>query len=222
VTDASSFPPERPPGPPSIASAAARAGVSIATLSRVVDRVADKASPQTAARVRQAIPDLGYRPMSAGRDLRQRSSRVVASLTSNLANPAMAAIAAAAEGTMRADGRVMLLCGTHDQPDPQDEYLLALRAQRARAMVPLGAVAGPVLARSQRERDPLVFVGRRSPHGEAPFVGCDDSPLDDWVAPWLTSVRVACDRSRAPSARRRPRKGDWTRSCRIALCRAAK
>jgi LacI family transcriptional regulator len=165
----------RPQSQPSIASVAARAGVSIATVSRVVNGVANKASPATAERVREAIRDLGYRPISAGRDLRQRSSRIVALLTANLANPAMAAIAAAVEAALRADGLVMILCDTHDRPDLQDEYLLAMRAQRARAIVLLGAVASPGLARMQGDGDTLVFVSRRSPHGAtAPFVGIDN------------------------------------------------
>jgi LacI family transcriptional regulator len=167
-------PTDRRPGQPSIAAVAARAGVSIATVSRVVNGVANKASAATAERVRAAIRELGYRPFSAGRDLRQRSSRIVALLTANLANPAMAAIAAAAEAALRAEGLVMVLCDTHDRPELQDEYLLAMRAQRARAMVLLGAVASPVLARMQQEREALVFVSRRSPHGAAPFVGIDN------------------------------------------------
>jgi LacI family transcriptional regulator len=172
VTDSTR--PERPGSQPSIASVAARAGVSIATVSRVVNGVANKASAATTERVRRAILELGYRPISAGRDLRQRSSRIVALLTANLANPAMAAIAAAAEAALRAEGLVMVLCDTHDRPELQDEYLLAMRAQRARAMVLLGAVASPVLARMLQEREPLVFVSRRSPHGDAPFVGIDN------------------------------------------------
>ncbi len=161
--------------PPSIASVAARAGVSIATVSRVVNGVVNKTSAETAERVRQAVRDLGYRPISAGRDLRQRSSRIVALLTANLANPAMAAIAAAAEAALRADGLVMVLCDTHDRPELQDEYLFAMRAQRARAIVLLGAVASPGLARMQAEGETLVFVSRRSPHDRSGrFVGIDN------------------------------------------------
>jgi len=35
----------------------------------------------------------------------------------------------------------MVLCDSHDRPDLQDEYLLEMRAQLARATVLLGAVA---------------------------------------------------------------------------------
>src|SRR5690349_5335391 len=81
----------------SIATVAAEAGVSIATVSRIVNGVANKASAETTARVRAAIAALDYRPTGAGAALRKRRSRLVAILAANLANPSMAAIAAAAE-----------------------------------------------------------------------------------------------------------------------------
>ena len=46
-------------GAPSITSVAERAGVSIATVSRIVNGVANKARPDTVARVQRAIAELG-------------------------------------------------------------------------------------------------------------------------------------------------------------------
>ncbi len=40
----------------------------------------------------------------------------------------------------------MVLCDTHERPEIQDEYLLEMRAQHARATVLLGAVPSPQLA----------------------------------------------------------------------------
>ncbi len=114
----------------SINAVAARAGVSIATVSRVINGVANKASPATIVRVKEAIAALDYRPTSAGRALRQRTSRLVAVLAANLANPAMAAIAASAETALRDAGLVMVLCDTHDRPELQDEYLREMLASR--------------------------------------------------------------------------------------------
>lgn len=44
---------------PSLAQVAARAGVSVATASRVINGVANKATEETAERVRAAIRELG-------------------------------------------------------------------------------------------------------------------------------------------------------------------
>ena len=170
----------KPPTPPrqsaaSITTVAERAGVSIATVSRIVNGVAKKASPATVAKVRAAIAELGYRPVSVGRALRQRQSRLVALLASNPANPAMSAVAAAAEVALRRAGFVMVVCDTHDVPDLQDEYLLEMRAQLVRAIVLLGPVASPQLAAFANTGETLLFVNRRGPgRARAPFVGIDN------------------------------------------------
>ncbi len=167
----------------SIANVAERAGVSIATVSRVLNGVANKASAETVAKVRQAVADLDYRPSSAGKSLRQKQSRLVAVLAANLANPTMAAIAASTEGALRERGLVMVLCDTHDRPELQDEYLREMRAQQARAIVFLGAVASPMLDLLRGGPVPLVFVNRRDPGDpDSAFVGIDNAQAGRDVA----------------------------------------
>ncbi|CAN1548678.1 PurR Transcriptional regulators [Rhabdaerophilaceae bacterium] len=169
----------------SIKDVAASAGVSIATVSRVVNGVAHKASASTIERVRKAIAELDYRPTSAGRDLRQRTSRLVAVLAANLANPAMAAIAASAEVALRGKGLVMVLCDTHDQPELQDEYIREMLAHQARAIVLLGAVDSPALRRLQDSQTPIVFVNRQNPTGrDSAFIGIDNRRAGQDVAHW--------------------------------------
>jgi LacI family transcriptional regulator len=159
-----------------IAAVAARAGVSIATVSRVVNGVPNKASPATAQRVLKAVEALAYRPVGAGRALRERRSRLVAVLAPNLANPAMAAIAASIEDALRSIGLVMMVCDTHDDPAIQDEYLAEMRAQRVQAAVLLGAVPSQGLD-TVGEELPLLFIGRRRPGRPGPFIG-----IDNWQA----------------------------------------
>ncbi len=160
----------------SIRAVAARAQVSIATVSRVVNGVANMASPETVARVRAAITELGYRPSSAGRSLRQRQSRLVAVIAANLANPAMTAIAASVEVALRERGLVLALCDSHDRAELQDEYLLEMRSHLVRATVLLGAVASPGLAAMRDAGEPLIFVNRRCPDDDGePFIGIDNA-----------------------------------------------
>jgi LacI family transcriptional regulator len=182
----SAGPPEkdvRPSARASIASVAQRAGVSIATVSRVVNGVEKKVSADIVARVRSAVAELGYRPMSLGQALRRRRSRLVALLAANLANPTMAAIAASAEAALRAAGFVMVLCDTHDRPDLQDEYLLEMQAHLAHGFVLLGAVDSPRLRDFLAAGEPMLFVSRRCPvDGDSPFVGIDNAAAGREVA----------------------------------------
>jgi LacI family transcriptional regulator len=173
----------------SISAVAAHAGVSIATVSRVVNGVTNKASAGTVARVQAAITELGYRPTGAGRSLRSGQSRLVAVLAANMSNPTMPAIVSAAEVALRGAGYVMVLCDTHEQPDLQDEYLLEMRAHYARGLVLLGAVDSPVLRSFVRSGEPLVFVNRRSPvpgPGQA-HVGIDNLGAGGDVARWIAT-----------------------------------
>lgn len=59
-----------------ISEVAAVAGVSRQTVSNVL-KAPERVAPETAARVRQAIEQLGYRPNRAAQNLRQRMSRCI-------------------------------------------------------------------------------------------------------------------------------------------------
>ena len=175
----------------SIRAVAAHAQVSIATVSRVVNGLANMATPETAARVRAAIAELGYRPSSAGRSLRQRESRLVAVIAANLANPAMTAIAASVEVALRSRGLVLALCDSHDQPELQDEYLLEMRAHLVRATVLLGAVASPKLVAMIEAGEPLLFVNRRCPGDDGqPFIGIDNRRAGQDAAAFLLAKGI--------------------------------
>jgi len=171
----------------SISAVAAHAGVSIATVSRVVNGVTNRASVHTVNRVKESIATLGYRPTGAGRSLRSGQSRLVAVLAANMANPAMSAIAAAVEVALRRAGYVMVLCDTHDRPDLQDEYLLEMRSQYARGLVLLGAVDSPVLRDFVVSGEPLVFVNRYCPVKTLTqrYVGIDNLGAGEQVAHWM-------------------------------------
>jgi LacI family transcriptional regulator len=166
----------------SLATVAARAGVSISTVSRIVNGQTRRASAATVARVREAIEAVGYRPNHVGRALRRRESQIVAMLAANLDNPVMATIAASTEAALRSAGYVMILCDTHDRADLQDEYLHAMRAQLVRGFVLVASVPSPGLTELSAQRAPMVFVTRRDPNGRGLFVGIDDRKAGAAVA----------------------------------------
>jgi LacI family transcriptional regulator len=159
--------------PVSLATVAARAGVSIATVSRIVNGETRRASPETVERVREAIKKVGYHPNQLGRALRNRESKLVAMLVANLHNPVMATIAASTEAALRAVGYVMILCDTHDRPDLQDDYLNAMRSQVVHGYVMVASQPSPGLREFVARGERMVFVSRRSPFGKCSFVGAD-------------------------------------------------
>lgn len=177
--------------PPSLATIAEAAGVSAATVSRIVNGDFGRASAETVERVRRIVAELGYRPNHAGRSLRLRESQIVAMLAPNLDNPAMAAIAASTENALRDAGYVMILCDTHDRPELQDEYLEAMRAQLARGYILVSAVPSAGLRAAMERNDPLVFVNRRNPMGEGAFVGIDNRQAGADVADYFDRLGLS-------------------------------
>lgn len=168
------------------------AGVSTATASRVLNGIAGKATAETVARVRRCADSLAYRPLAAARELRRGQGDLVALLAPNLANPTMAALAAAIETALRADDTGVILCDTHDAVALQDRTLTAIRALRPRATVMLGAVPSDGLAAFRRDGDRLLFVARRCPDApEAPFIGIDDRVAGAAVAGQLLTGGAA-------------------------------
>jgi LacI family transcriptional regulator len=158
-----------------IGDVARSAGVSISTVSRVVNGLDGKASPDTAKRVRAAVVKLNYRPARIGRALRTAQTQLVALLIPDTSNAFYAAIAHSIEGAMAESGHAMILCNTREDPVVQDHYLDEMEAHMVRGIALLGAVDSPGLRRAARHRVPIVFVNRKPPAGVAgPFVGIDN------------------------------------------------
>jgi LacI family transcriptional regulator len=176
--------------PVSLATVAAKAGVSIATVSRIVNGETGRASSETVARVRQAIESVGYHPNQVGRALRRRESRLVAMLAANLDNPVMAAIAASTEAALRAAGYVMILCDTHDRSDLQDDYLNAMRSQVVQGYVMVASQPSPGLSDFVARGAPMVFVSRRSPFGGGAYVGTDNVAAGADAADYLLDLGI--------------------------------
>ena len=154
---------------------AARANVSVATASRVLNGVPNRASFETAKRVRAAAAELNYRPVIAGQMLRGQPSRLVAVVAAELANPAMAAMAASIERALRERGLVMALGDNHQRADLQDEFLAEMSAYHVRAVCLIGAEPSAGLDRIRRQGTPVVFVNRPTTEDPgAAYVGIDN------------------------------------------------
>ncbi|MGP1256517.1 MAG: LacI family DNA-binding transcriptional regulator [Kiloniellales bacterium] len=98
--------------PPTIRTVAARAEVSVATVSRVVNGLAPPHSPAT-QRVREAIKELGFRPNRLGRGLKTARSSTIGLVIPSLANPVFAGSVQGVQAAARAAGYGVLLTATN-------------------------------------------------------------------------------------------------------------
>lgn len=113
-----------------MADVAREAGVSVATVSRLLNKEAN-VSPETAARVYGAIEKLSYEPNLLARNLRKNESRVVLILSPNVTNPYYARILAGIGDAAAERGYSALIYNTADDHDRELEALEMLKKRRA-------------------------------------------------------------------------------------------
>ncbi|GAB3939869.1 LacI family DNA-binding transcriptional regulator [Kribbella albertanoniae] len=125
--------------PVTLLDVARRAGVSVATASRVLNGGDRVPRPELQERVKAAADELGYTPNAQAQALAKSSTNVVGILVHDIEDPYFAAIA---NGVMRAaDERnlLVMMASTFRDAEREIAYLASLRAQRARAAVMIGS-----------------------------------------------------------------------------------
>ena len=155
---------------------AALAGVSLKTVSRVINREAG-VSPDLAARVARAIDQLDFRPNLAASSLRRSDGRTasVGVILEDIANPYTAAVHRAIEDVARARGLIVLAGSVDEDPERERRLAAAFIARRVEGMivVPTGADQS-YLATEQRAGMAIVFVDRPPMHLDADVVVSSD------------------------------------------------
>lgn len=136
---------------------AQRAGVSVATVSRVING-SSRVSHETAAKVRQAIAELDYRPNLLGRNLRRTKSERVLVLLPNIANPFYAEIVKGIEDIASKYGYSIMLCNTDSDLEREMKYVGMLKSYLA---------DGAILMASEMTNENLAELSR-----EIPIVQC--------------------------------------------------
>jgi LacI family transcriptional regulator len=161
-----------------IQDVAQRAGVSIATVSRVLSPgpTPHPVSQSTAERVRAAAAELDYVPSALARGLVSRRSGLLGFLVPSLADPHYPHIARGAEDRAREHGLALLVCNTLGDSRRLADYLRVLRARKVDALVVSGgsSLAADDLAALEATHLPTVLIGRPTGHSMAPWVGVDN------------------------------------------------
>ena len=117
-----------------IRDVASRAGVSVTTVSHVVNTTRP-VSAAVRARVDEAIRTLGYVPSAVARSLKSNTTRTLGMLIPNSSNPYFAEIVRAVEDRCFASGYALILCNTDDAPKRQSVYLTVLAERRIDGLI---------------------------------------------------------------------------------------
>ncbi|WP_454116915.1 LacI family DNA-binding transcriptional regulator [Microbacterium aurum] len=141
-----------------ISDVAARAGVSVGTVSNFFNRP-EVLATQTAERVRQAVNELGYVRNFAARDLRRGRARSIGLLVLDIGNPFFTEFVAGVEQVANVAGLAVILGNTKENVAKESSYLELFQEQRVAGVIlsPTGDVADH-LAALQRQQIPCVLL----------------------------------------------------------------
>lgn len=109
---------------------AAKAGVSTAVVSYVLNNGPRPVAPETRARVEAAIEELGYYPNELARGLRMQHTCTVGLIIPNLNNPVYAQITTSLKSVCLERGYLVLLCNTGRDQTLETRFVQMLRAKQ--------------------------------------------------------------------------------------------
>lgn len=167
---------------PTIIQVAAMAGVSTATVSRVMSHP-DRVAEATRRRVLEVVESLGYKPNVAARTLRTLRAAKILVTVPDISNPFFASVIRGAEEAARDAGYAVVVGDTRHDPSIEDQYADML---------------------SSREVDGLIFLGHRLPDNLRPLMamqgarapvvnGCEYSPDIGVPSVHIDNAAAGCD-----------------------------
>jgi LacI family transcriptional regulator, galactose operon repressor len=144
-----------------ISDVARQAGVSIVTVSRVLNN-APNVNYATRNRVEQAIQELGYVPNVVARSLRSKRTRSLALILPDITNPFWTTVARGVEDAAQNSGYSVLLCNTDENCAKQLRYLDLVASRRVDGVIIAPFDSDVENIRALRDREiATVLVDRR-------------------------------------------------------------
>ncbi|MBK5459858.1 MULTISPECIES: LacI family DNA-binding transcriptional regulator [unclassified Peribacillus] len=107
---------------PTIYDVAEKAGVSIATVSKVINKTG-RISDKTRNRVTEIMQELEYQPSTVAAALTGKKTFTIGVLVPDISNPFFAEVARALENNAREIGYAIILCSTDYQREREHDYL---------------------------------------------------------------------------------------------------
>lgn len=159
-----------------IKDVAARAGVSLGTVSNVLSGL-PSVSPDLRRRVERAIRDLGYRPNQIARSLKTKQTRTLGLVVSDITNPFFSEMARGAETAALQAGYLVTAFNTDDRPDLEQsvfEMLLPRGFDGLLTVVALTRASHPHVEKLIAAGVPVVCLDRKVPDLRADAVVVDN------------------------------------------------
>jgi DNA-binding LacI/PurR family transcriptional regulator len=165
---------QEPARPATIRDVARRAGVSVSTVSYVMNGTGPVAA-DTRSRVLAAIREVGFEPNQAARSLKRGRAAAIGLIVPDLRNEFFAMVAEGVQDVAFSRDVLVVLCSSNADVERETSSARLLRRRRVDGVVYLsGTGVSPGALFELAERGPVVFVDELIAGLEVPFVGSDN------------------------------------------------
>lgn len=155
-----------------IQKVAKQAGVSIATVSRVINRPSTVA-PKTRLRVEKVIEQLNYEPSSLGRNLRNLESRLLLVMIPSISNPFYFDIIKGIETEALKQNYNIMLCETDSNPERENIYFDLVKSRMADGVISMDPTVNMEKLKEMAKRHAIIQCSEYSIDSGIPYVSID-------------------------------------------------
>ncbi|WHY89042.1 LacI family DNA-binding transcriptional regulator [Neobacillus novalis] len=155
-----------------IQQVAEKAGVSAATVSRVLNNVSSVSS-KTRLKVEHAIKELNYEPSMLGRNLRNSESRLLLVLIPSISNPFYTEIIKGIETIAIANHYNILLCATDSNAERDNIYFNMVKNKLADGIISMDPTINRQKLNELAEKHPIILCSEYEEGGSIPYVTID-------------------------------------------------
>ncbi|MBD1379801.1 LacI family DNA-binding transcriptional regulator [Metabacillus arenae] len=156
-----------------IQQVAKQAGVSVATVSRVLNGQST-VTLKTRIKVEDAIKKLNYEPSMLGRNLRNSESRILLILIPTIFNPFYLEVIKGIESIAISQNYNILLCETDSNPERENIYFDLVRKKMADGIISMDPAVNADKLTKLAEKHPIIQCSEYSVDSGIPYVTIDN------------------------------------------------
>lgn len=156
-----------------IKDVAKAAGVSVATVSRVLNN-AELVSAETKKRVLEAAKKLDYSPNLLGRNLRNMNTKTILVMLVSIENTFCAKVIRGIEKAADEAGYNVMICISHSKPENEQKYLDFVKKKLADGIIVLNSTITKSQMRDLSEEIPIVQCSEYVDRKNTPYISIDN------------------------------------------------
>jgi len=152
------------------------AGVSVTTVSLIINGKDQSIGAETRERVLKLIEETGYVPNGIARSMITKQTSTLGLMIPDITNPYFASMARGIEDAARKAGYHVILCNTDENQERETEYLQLLRRQNVDGVI---LVSAATVEHEEKRilkefKKPLIFLDRRGTKQTEASVGFEN------------------------------------------------